>query len=75
MADRVAVSIVLGGMLSEAEYMELAEIIDREGLSVEWDGPPFEPTYGADGAPDTSTAPFRHYAGGGSRGMGQALDG
>ena len=51
MADRVAVSIVLGGMLSEAEYMKLAEIIDREGLSMEWDGPPFEPTYGADGEP------------------------
>ncbi|MFA4952337.1 hypothetical protein [Brevundimonas sp.] len=51
MADRVSASIVLGGTLTAPEYAELAEIIAEEGLSIEWDGEPFEPTHRTVGQP------------------------
>src|SRR3546814_13795274 len=43
MADRVSASIVLGGTMSAADYAALTELIALEGLSIEWDGEPFEP--------------------------------
>lgn len=43
MADRVSASIVLGGTISTAAFAELAKIIERESLSTEWDGEPFQP--------------------------------
>jgi hypothetical protein len=45
MADRVSASIVLGGTLDIAAFAELAQIISNEGLSLEWDGEPFEPQH------------------------------
>lgn len=42
MADRVAASIELGGVLSALNYRKLCETIENEGLSIEWDGEPFE---------------------------------
>lgn len=43
MADRVSASIVLGGTIDNAAFAQLAELIDQEGLSTEWDGEPFHP--------------------------------
>lgn len=43
MADRVSVSIVLGGTISTAVFAQLAALIEQEGLSTEWDGEPFQP--------------------------------
>ncbi len=51
MADRVSVSITIGGALTAAAYADLAEIIADEGLSIEWDGEPFNPSHRTDGAP------------------------
>lgn len=45
MADRVPVTMKVGGKVIEPLYSELARIIDLEGLSVEWDGPIFEPEH------------------------------
>ncbi len=45
MADRVSASIVLGGALDTAAFAELVQIISNEGLSLEWDGEPFEPQH------------------------------
>lgn len=45
MADRVSASIVVGGTITAADYVELAEIIADEGLSIEWDGERFEPMH------------------------------
>lgn len=42
MADRVSASIVLGGMISPSAFAELTELIQQEGLSIEWDGEPFQ---------------------------------
>lgn len=50
MADRVSASIELGGSLTAADYNELSEIIASEGLSIEWDGEPFEPDHRTVGA-------------------------
>lgn len=41
MVDRVSASIILGGILSAADYAELSGIIAAEGLSIEWDGERF----------------------------------
>ena len=43
MADRVYASIVLGGTISITAFDELAQLIEQEGLSTEWDGEPFQP--------------------------------
>ena len=43
MADRVSASIVLGGTISTVAFAELADVIEQEGLSTEWDGEPFQP--------------------------------
>ncbi len=43
MADRVSASIVIGGTISIAAFDELAQLIEQEGLSTEWDGEPFQP--------------------------------
>lgn len=51
MADRVSASIVLGGTMSAADYIELAELIAHDGLSIEWDGEPFEPDHRKAGEP------------------------
>ncbi|CAH0356311.1 hypothetical protein [Sphingobium sp. CECT 9361] len=51
MADRVSASIVLGGTMSAADYAELTELIALEGLSIEWDGEPFEPEHRNVGEP------------------------
>ena len=45
MADRVSASITIGGALSAADYATLAALIAGEGLSIEWDGPRFEPAH------------------------------
>ena len=44
MADRVSVSITIGGDLAASERDRFVAIIADEGLSVEWDGPEFEAT-------------------------------
>ncbi|MFY9349696.1 MAG: hypothetical protein WBL20_17770 [Sphingobium sp.] len=50
MANRVSASIELGGSLTATDYIELSEIIASEGLSIEWDGEPFEPAHRVAGA-------------------------
>ena len=42
MADRVPVSVTLGGRIDLSTSTELADLIAMEGLSIEWDGPAFE---------------------------------
>lgn len=42
MADRVSVSITLGGTLPAAQLKAFAQVIQSERLSTEWDGTPFE---------------------------------
>lgn len=42
MADRVSVSIAIGGDLSVSECDGLVDLIVDEGLSTEWDGPAFD---------------------------------
>lgn len=42
MADRVSASIVLGGTISITAFAELAQMIEQQGLSTEWDGEPFQ---------------------------------
>ena len=44
MADHVSASITVGGTLTKAQYLDLAEIIADEGLSLEWDGSASTPT-------------------------------
>lgn len=44
MADRVSASIVLGGTIDTAAFAELVALIELEGLSIEWDGGPFQPS-------------------------------
>lgn len=51
MADRVSVSFKLGGTLSGEAWLELVEVIAAEGLSIEWDGPAFEPPHRTVGEP------------------------
>lgn len=51
MADRVSVSFKLGGILSPNAYLALAAVIAGEGLSIEWDGPSFEPSHRTPGEP------------------------
>lgn len=51
MADRVSVTFMLGGALSTATWLELAAVIAAEGLSIEWDGPAFEPSHRTVGEP------------------------
>lgn len=51
MADRVSVSFTLGGSLSGDAYLELVAAIAAEGLSIEWDGPAFEPSHRTVGEP------------------------
>lgn len=51
MADRVSAFITIGGAIDAATYAELAAIIGDEGLSLEWDGAPFEPHEREDGEP------------------------
>lgn len=43
MADRVPVSMTIGGHADQSTFAELADLIAMEGLSTEWDGPSFEP--------------------------------
>ena len=45
MADRVSASIVLGGTITAAAFAQLAALAEREGLSTEWDGEPFQPDH------------------------------
>jgi len=42
MADRVSVSITIGGDLAASDRDRFVAIIADEGLSVEWDGPNFD---------------------------------
>lgn len=42
MADRVPVSILIGGNMSAAIFAEFASAIAFEGLSIEWGGEPFD---------------------------------
>ena len=51
MADRVSASIEIGGTLTSTTYLELAQIIADEGLSIEWDGEPFAPAHRTAGEP------------------------
>lgn len=43
MADRVSASIILGGVVTAADFSILASLISDEGLSTDWDGPWFTP--------------------------------
>ena len=43
MVDRVSASIILGGIVSAADYAELSSILAAEDLSIEWDGERFAP--------------------------------
>jgi hypothetical protein len=51
MADRVSISFKLGGALPPDSYLELADVIAAESLSIEWDGPAFEPSHRTPGEP------------------------
>jgi hypothetical protein len=51
MADRVSISFKLGGTLSPEAWLELAAVIAGESLSIEWDGPAFEPSHRTVGQP------------------------
>ena len=57
MADRVSASIVLGGTITAAAFAQLAALVEREGLSTEWDGEPFQP---ADHRPGESLSLYAH---------------
>ena len=41
MADRVSATITIGGNLPAARLLDLAAIINGEGLSIDWDGEDF----------------------------------
>ena len=56
MADRVSATITIGGTITAADFQQLTELIEHEGLSTEWDGEPFQPR---DITPDE---PLRLYA-------------
>ncbi|WP_256837489.1 hypothetical protein [Sphingopyxis sp. KK2] len=49
MANRVAASIELGGTVTADAYAELVRLIQAEGLSVDWDGEPFEADHRTEG--------------------------
>ena len=51
MADRVSISFKLGGQLTPEAWLALAAVITSEGLSIEWDGPAFEPAHRTVGEP------------------------
>ncbi|MBX9898027.1 MAG: hypothetical protein K2Y17_09050 [Qipengyuania sp.] len=51
MADRVSASIIIGGAITAAVYADFSAIIADEGLSIEWDGAPFEPHDREEGEP------------------------
>lgn len=49
MADRVPVAVTIGGTITAAQYCELSALIQLEGMSIEWDGAPFEPDHRTEG--------------------------
>ena len=51
MADRVSASISIGGTLPSALLLDLVALIEREGLSTEWDGETFTASELPDNAP------------------------
>ena len=51
MADRVSVSITIGGAVSCDQYQALCALIQDEALSVEWDGDLFTPDARVEGEP------------------------
>src|SRR3546814_208690 len=51
MADRVSVSITIGGDLAASMRYQLVDLITDEGLSTEWDGPAFDAAQFPDDAP------------------------
>lgn len=53
MADRTYVCLTLGGDLLNSQRDALVNLIIAHGLSVEWDGPLFDVTHFAVGAPLT----------------------
>ena len=57
MADRVSVSITIGGDLAASERDRFVAIIADEGLSVEWDGPAFDASQLPD---DAALTPCAH---------------
>ncbi|OUC56757.1 hypothetical protein CA262_08130 [Sphingobium sp. GW456-12-10-14-TSB1] len=65
MANRVSASIRLGGSLPPAIYDELAQIILTEGLAVEWDGEPFDPSDPSHRTPGKPLDLYAHEVSGG----------
>lgn len=53
MADRVSVSISIGGVLAENQRRKLVDLFVDQGLSLEWDGPDFDFTQFPDDGPLT----------------------
>jgi len=53
MADRVSVTIAIGGTLAASQRETLADLIAEEGLSLEWDGAPFDASQFPDATPLT----------------------
>ncbi len=51
MADCVAASITIGGIVTEADFISLCHLIAAEDLTVEEDGEPFSPADRIDGEP------------------------
>jgi len=51
MGLRVSASITLGGVLNASTYRALCDVIEKEGLSLEWDGERFEAHHRRDGEP------------------------
>ena len=43
MADRVSAHIMIGGVLSRAQYSVLVQAIGNDNAAVDWDGTPFDP--------------------------------
>ncbi|HMO74390.1 MAG TPA: hypothetical protein PKD99_01840 [Sphingopyxis sp.] len=51
MSDRVSASITIGGTLPADLLGQFARIVRHEGLSTDWDGPPFELSDISEGEP------------------------
>lgn len=45
MADHVSAHIMIGGVLSRAQYSLLVQAIGNDNAAVDWDGTPSDPTY------------------------------
>lgn len=50
MADRVSVTMTIGGAIRRSLIAALSDAIDRDGAAADWEGTPFDPERVSDGA-------------------------